>query len=604
MHLRRIIPILIGIGLVLNVTTSPEPVRAQALQFEGSIAYISMDGNVFIATGDGRRLQVTNDALLTSEFENVTYDNLRFSPDGAYLAFYKRIAGGESRIQVYDVINQTIIKTFTFDEVGLPVEWHKDSDSFIDGQLVDEYVEGSSTSYRTKREFFRQYLSGERAFLFDFYENDNGYSINFDLNTVIYTPDGPDTPAVMLYNWAENSNYPLSLAGFSTIGFWSTDGSQYIYTGDEDEYSVINLKSGQITRTINAPPALEHPFPNGDVYQLSSSALDLSPDAKRLLLSNDYQLYELNLETSAAKVLYTSSHDSPDYRLYGNWSPSGNTILVDEYSVESSYYDDLPGDQGLFVLPKGGSALLAANNAEFVSWLSKDSERLLYKQYRNEGQRFPVELMLFDYANGANIKIGDLPTIYDIAYDPYRLNFIIDWTNRKIDLPDTSPPVPVTPFPSVEATPPVPGQQIPASPLPISFLFFDNAYWYFCGLCLLFLIFLAILLAILLNRSRKHRESQKENEDRSPSTEPRSSSAAQIRRAIELAKGDRLQEAFDILQKIVQSEPNNASAWFNLGGVLASMGKPRDSQRCYLHAKRLGHPRAEEALDWLKQKFP
>ena len=57
-----------------------------------------------------------------------------------------------------------------------------------------------------------------------------------------------------------------------------------------------------------------------------------------------------------------------------------------------------------------------------------------------------------------------------------------------------------------------------------------------------------------------------------------------------------------MLRQIVQSEPNNASAWFNLGGVLADMGNFKDSERCYFRAKQLGHPKADNVLNWLKQK--
>jgi tetratricopeptide (TPR) repeat protein len=80
-----------------------------------------------------------------------------------------------------------------------------------------------------------------------------------------------------------------------------------------------------------------------------------------------------------------------------------------------------------------------------------------------------------------------------------------------------------------------------------------------------------------------------------------SGSAEQIKKAIELAKSNREKDAFEILRGIVQAEPNNMSAWFNLGGVLASMGNYKDAERCYSRAKQLGHPRANDALNWLKQ---
>lgn len=124
-------------------------------------------------------------------------------------------------------------------------------------------------------------------------------------------------------------------------------------------------------------------------------------------------------------------------------------MMFDEYSIDSSYYDDLSDDQSLFTLEKGSSPVFVANNAESLFWLSKNSERLLYKQYTKNGQKASVELMLFDYVNRVSVKIGDLPTITDVesTYDT-PTDFIVAWTNGKVDLPvnpGTVPLVIVTP---------------------------------------------------------------------------------------------------------------------------------------------------------------
>lgn len=106
----------------------------------------------------------------------------------------------------------------------------------------------------------------------------------------------------------------------------------------------------------------------------------------------------------------------------------------------------------------------------------------------------------------------------------------------------------------------------------------------------------------IFGRSRKSKRNPAKSSNHSQTSKPISSSAEQIKVAIQLAKSKRLQEAFEILRKIVKSEPNNVSAWFNLGGVLADMGNLRDSECCYSRAKKLGHPKADETLKWLKQK--
>jgi tetratricopeptide (TPR) repeat protein len=121
------------------------------------------------------------------------------------------------------------------------------------------------------------------------------------------------------------------------------------------------------------------------------------------------------------------------------------------------------------------------------------------------------------------------------------------------------------------------------------------------GLGLLCLAILAIGGVFVYTRTRKPKRAPAKPVSRPQAPKPVSGSAEQIKRAIELAKSKRHKEAFEILRGIVQSEPNNASAWFNLGGVLASMGNYKDSERCYSRAKRLGHPRADDALNWLSQ---
>ncbi|MBV6395415.1 MAG: hypothetical protein HFACDABA_00991 [Anaerolineales bacterium] len=121
------------------------------------------------------------------------------------------------------------------------------------------------------------------------------------------------------------------------------------------------------------------------------------------------------------------------------------------------------------------------------------------------------------------------------------------------------------------------------------------------GLGLLCLTVLAISGVFIYTRTRKPKHIPAKPVSRPQLSKPVSGSAEQIKRAIELSKAKRHQEAFEILRGIVQTEPNNMSAWFNLGGVLASMGNYKDAERCYLRAKQLGHPRGDDALRWLRE---
>jgi cytochrome c-type biogenesis protein CcmH/NrfG len=81
-----------------------------------------------------------------------------------------------------------------------------------------------------------------------------------------------------------------------------------------------------------------------------------------------------------------------------------------------------------------------------------------------------------------------------------------------------------------------------------------------------------------------------------------SQSATQIKQALEFARAKQYEEASNILKQVVQSEPNNLQAWFNLGIALGYMENFSDAERCLLRAKQLGHPKADDSLIWLREK--
>ncbi len=75
-----------------------------------------------------------------------------------------------------------------------------------------------------------------------------------------------------------------------------------------------------------------------------------------------------------------------------------------------------------------------------------------------------------------------------------------------------------------------------------------------------------------------------------------------LQQAIRLSKEKQYPEAFNLLRKIVQAEPENAQAWYYLGGVLANTGRFQEAETCFLKARQLGHPRAADALKWLQTR--
>ncbi len=102
--------------------------------------------------------------------------------------------------------------------------------------------------------------------------------------------------------------------------------------------------------------------------------------------------------------------------------------------------------------------------------------------------------------------------------------------------------------------------------------------------------------------SRTSKRSNKTSIRNSQKPQSTSNSNEQIKKAVGLARSKHYQEAFEILRQVVKSEPNNRTAWFNLGGVLINIGNYKDAEKCFSRAKQLGHPKADEALDWLSHK--
>jgi Tol biopolymer transport system component len=71
---------------------------------------------------------------------------------------------------------------------------------------------------------------------------------------------------------------------------------------------------------------------------------------------------------------------------------------------------------------------------------------------------------------------------------------------------------------------------------------------------------------------------------------------------IEQIKGGGYKAGTEKLIKVLQEMPENASAWMWLGWAAGKQNDLRKAEGCFTEARRLGHPRAEEGLAWLKRK--
>ena len=71
---------------------------------------------------------------------------------------------------------------------------------------------------------------------------------------------------------------------------------------------------------------------------------------------------------------------------------------------------------------------------------------------------------------------------------------------------------------------------------------------------------------------------------------------------VNLVHAGKASEGISELTKVIRVEPGNSAAWFWLGIASARLKDNRSAERCFLQAKRYGHPEADQALLWLRQQ--
>ena len=528
--------------------------------FEGIIAYIDTTGNVILINGDGGRRQVTSDAYLDyTSNGNITYDELSFSPGGSYLTFFQN---GSGRF-IYDIANETFISK-GLDEGDLSWrDWYTDNSFMMESITIDDEDNADWNIYL-------QTMSGENTILAKFTTHANVYNLNFRNDTVIYI-DPPHSDNINIYNWTKGTVIPSTLHKYSVMGARSPDGRSFILIDDDSSnYYVIDLESGN-HREINKNEELEW-----------AALFEISPNSEELLLGNYLHLYGLNIETSQIRTIYSTLYPSEDFLtdIYGIWSP--NSRLVAAYENDPAI--DISHNFTDLTITDGVNSVLVTKNAEPFRWLSNSSDRFLFAQNIINGNKMTRELMLFDYAKQVSVKLGDLPAIMDTEEmwnSP--TESIVDWTSSAVDLP----------YYSTTGLEPVTNTESKWISLSSSGYF---GYFLAAGLGLLCIAVLTVGMVVFFIRSRKSKN------DSSKSVSPlsrASSSSNAIRYAISLAESGQLQESFKQLHQIVQSEPENAHAWFTLGTVCTRMQNYKDAERCYLRAKKLGHSKADDVLQSL-----
>jgi TolA-binding protein len=73
-----------------------------------------------------------------------------------------------------------------------------------------------------------------------------------------------------------------------------------------------------------------------------------------------------------------------------------------------------------------------------------------------------------------------------------------------------------------------------------------------------------------------------------------------FREGVELVHAGNAEEGIAELTKVITAQPENNIAWFWLGIASARQKDYRSAERCFLQARKHGHPEADKALEWLK----
>jgi tetratricopeptide (TPR) repeat protein len=75
-----------------------------------------------------------------------------------------------------------------------------------------------------------------------------------------------------------------------------------------------------------------------------------------------------------------------------------------------------------------------------------------------------------------------------------------------------------------------------------------------------------------------------------------------LREGVAQVKAGQNAEGLDKLRKVIQIYPKNAVAWLWSGMAATRLKDWRTAEQCFVRAKELNHPKADEALKWLDEQ--
>lgn len=316
---------------------------------EGVIAYVELDGNIYLMIGEDRtRIKITDDAGL------IHYENPQFSPDGTRLAFLKTdMEKGEDRLDLFAMDLSTKSQVRLAEDVG-SFDWSPDGKRIAFGYSFEVSCQDPSRS-DAKGIWEIELATGETTEIIPANEN-------APKEMPVYSPDG-QWIKYRDYICFSGSGYRTSIFNYSTgeifmvgliDGEWFTDQNFLLYSDDTQW-------GGGISGIYATSPDLEKNFTLYQDESLTAYQPIWSPHYDRIAVKlMTPQKYDEDFDESTAvrEIALISKEGKKETILYSGlnsglpvmWSPSGKQLLFTTWESGATRVDkwhlyDIPSNQ-------------------------------------------------------------------------------------------------------------------------------------------------------------------------------------------------------------------------------------------------------------------
>ncbi|MBV6395416.1 MAG: hypothetical protein HFACDABA_00992 [Anaerolineales bacterium] len=585
----RVVSVALLVLILVSALAPMIPAQAQSL-FDGIIAYIGTDGNVYVMRDNGSTQQITHDAIITdtdSEYitDKVWYDCVYLFGDKQHLFFTRRstVYGVPPDYVFYNLVSNTVM----LDTPAQDTIYFEDTDETFSNAPICEspgldengfYFTVSKDEYLESNEIHReynQYLSGAQKPVFEFTTK---HTLRFGYRRGKIATYQENPYEVIFYDFTNlefsRFNIPMEKYFGST---WLSD-NEIVLTGQNSaEIVTINLQTKRVE-------PWEFAIQNAVVTNTTSLGYYLitGNNGKETPTS----LYKVDLNRQSSELLYSPS--SP----VGIWirtSPDRGTISIIEESA------DYIGLNKLLLLQSKGNPTTVSSSVDFYYAWSRNSQTIYFIQMTQpspDDYMLTRELMAYDVRTGSSTKILDILP-WDMSSEVGVVE-PIDWllNDSASSETESSTTPPDNNSNSTDQTNP---QNQPSIFEP----FVNSNYTpilVFSGIGVVALLGVGAGVVWWTARPKPKPSAPARQENQIPS----SPVSPQLQRAVRLAKEKQFKESFEILRELVKSEGNNPEIWYYLGYDLVNMGDFANAEKCFSRAKQYGHPKADRALDWIK----